>query len=134
MPVVKKLIFPYMSDEDFEDLVNKAIDSIDEQYIKKLDNVAITIADFPTRRQLHKVKARPGSTLFGLYEGVSQIRRGTGYSWVLPDKITIFKVPLLCMSTSQEDLVLRVRDTVWHEIAHHFGMDHKQIHAHKNRK
>lgn len=117
----------YMSDEDFEKLVADGLDAIPKEFIDKIKNVAVTIADFPTQKQLEKVKARPGSTLFGLYEGIPQTERGN-YSGVLPDKITIFKVPLVCMSEDEDDLRERVKHTVWHEIAHHFGLDHDRIH------
>jgi len=118
----------YMSDEEFEKLVADGMDAIPEEFISKIKNVAVTIADFPSHAQLEKVKARPGSTLFGLYEGIPQIKRGSSYSGVLPDKITIFKVPLLCMASDLDDLRARVKNTVWHEIAHHFGLDHQRIH------
>lgn len=119
---------PYMSDDEFEKIVADGMDAIPEEFISKIKNVAVTIADFPTRQQLAKVKARPGTTLFGLYEGIPQIRRGNSYSGVLPDKITIFKVPLLCVSADEDELRARVKNTVWHEIAHHFGLDHDRIH------
>lgn len=125
---------PYMEDKAFEVLVNAGIDSIDEEFIKKLKNVAIVISDFPTRDQLQKVRARPGTTLFGLYEGIPQIKRGSNYTNVLPDKITIFKIPMLCVVNSEEELKEQVKKTVWHEIAHHFGMNHQQIHEHETRK
>jgi len=124
----------YMTDEEFEVLVNKAIDEVGEEYVNKLKNVAIVIADFPSTEQLAKVKARPGSTLFGLYEGIPQTRRGGNYSGVLPDKITIFKVPILCVVNDNQQLIEQVKKTVWHEIAHHFGMNHKQIHDHEARQ
>ncbi len=117
-----------MSDEEFEKLVAEGMDAIPQEFIDKVNNVAVVIADFPTESQLQKVKARPGTTLFGLYEGIPQTKRGGNYSGVLPDKITIFKIPLLCVADSEEDLRERVKNTVWHEIAHHFGLDHKRIH------
>jgi len=124
----------YIDDELFEKYVNSAIDTIGDEYIEKLKNVAIVMADFPSREQLVKVRARPGTTLFGLYEGIPQTKRGAGYANVLPDKITIFKVPILCVVNSEEEFKEQVRKTVWHEIAHHFGMDHKQISDHERRK
>lgn len=122
-----------MSDEDFDKLVADGMDAIPEEFIDKVKNVAVVIADFPTQAQLQKVKARPGTTLFGLYEGIPQTKRGNSYSGVLPDKITIFKVPLLCVADSEDDLRERVKHTVWHEIAHHFGLDHKRIHELENK-
>jgi len=124
----------YMSDEDFEKLVADGMDAIPEDFIDKIKNVAIVIADFPTTAQLAKVKARPGSTLFGLYEGVPQTKRGGNYSGVLPDKITIFKIPLVCVSDDEDDLRERVKHTVWHEVAHHFGLDHDRIHQLESQK
>ncbi len=117
-----------MPDEEFEKLVADGMDAIPEEFISKIKNVAVVIADFPTTDQLQKVKARPGTTLFGLYEGIPQIKRGNSYSGVLPDKITIFKIPLLCVASDLDDLRARVKNTVWHEIAHHFGLDHTRIH------
>ncbi len=122
-----------MSDEDFEKLVADGMNAIDEEFISKIKNVAVVIADFPSQSQLEKVKARPGTSLFGLYEGVPQTKRGGSYSGVLPDKITIFKIPLLCVSSDLEDLRARVKNTVWHEIAHHFGLDHARIHELENK-
>ncbi|MBR9703568.1 metallopeptidase family protein, partial [Candidatus Woesearchaeota archaeon] len=65
--------------------------------------------------------------------GIPQIKRGSSYSGVLPDKITIFKVPLVCVSSDLDDLRARVKNTVWHEIAHHFGLDHTRIHELENK-
>lgn len=122
-----------MSDEEFEKLVADGMDAIPEEFIDKIKNVAVVIADFPTHTQLEKVKARPGTTLFGLYEGIPQTKRGSSYSGVLPDKITIFKIPLLCVASDPDDLKERVKHTVWHEIAHHFGLNHKRIHELENK-
>ena len=62
-----------------------------------------------------------------LYEGVSQTRRGANYNAALPDKITIFQKPIEREARSKEDLKEIVKNTVWHEIAHHFGMSEKEV-------
>lgn len=116
-----------ISDEAFEQLVADAIDSLPKQYIRNLHNVAITYADEPTPEQRQKQKLRPYETLFGLYEGIPQTARGAGYGLVLPDKITIFKLPLLRASHDYNDFRQHVRHTLWHEIAHHYGLDHDRI-------
>lgn len=116
------------SDEEFEEIVGKALDSLPEKYTNKLDNVAIVIADEPTPEQREKLKLRCDQSLFGLYEGVPQTARGNYYSMVLPDKITIFKLPIARVSHDDKGLFKQVRHTLWHEIAHHFGLAHKQIH------
>jgi len=111
--------------EQFEQLVKKGIDSIDEKFLQRLKNVEIVIEDDPTPFQIEKLKLR-GALLFGLYEGVPQTKR-EGYGQVLPDKITIFKNSIEQVYPDPEDIKKAVRDTVWHEIAHHFGMDEKQV-------
>ncbi len=114
-----------MTHEEFEQLVREGIDAIDEKFLQKLKNVEIVIEDDPTIQQLEKLKLR-GALLFGLYEGIPQIKREQ-YGQVLPDKITIFKNPIERVFRNPEDIKKAVKNTVWHEIAHHFGMDEKQV-------
>ena len=114
-----------MTHEEFEQLVKEAIDAIDEKFLHKLKNVEIVIEDDPTLQQMEKLHLR-GSLLFGLYEGIPQTERQQ-YGQVLPDKITIFKNQIEKMFFRPEDIKKAVADTVWHEIAHHFGMDEKQV-------
>ena len=114
-----------MTHEEFENLVRQGIDSIDEKFLKKLKNVEIVVEDDPTLFQLEKLKLR-GALLFGLYEGVPQTKREQ-YGQVLPDKITIFKNPIEKIYSLPEDVKKAVADTVWHEIAHHFGMDEHRV-------
>lgn len=117
-----------LSDEQFEEIVAEGIDALPEKYLKRLQNVAFVTADYPTDAQRLQMKLRDYETLYGLYEGIPQISRGAGYTMVLPDKITIFKMPMTQDSQDIEQLKEKVRKTVWHEVAHHFGLDHKQIH------
>lgn len=114
-----------MTHEEFEKLVGEGIDAIDEKFLQKLKNVEIVIEDDPTPQQLEKLKIR-GALLFGLYEGVPQTKRES-YGQVLPDKITIFKNSIEKVFFRPEDIKKAVADTVWHEIAHHFGMDEHQV-------
>ena len=114
-----------LTNEEFEQLVKEAIDSIDEKFLQKLKNVEIVIEDDPTPFQLEKLKLR-GALLFGLYEGIPLTKREQ-YGQVLPDKITIFKNQIEKVFSNKEDIKKTVKDTVWHEIAHHFGMDEKRV-------
>lgn len=116
-----------MEDMQFEKLINEGIESIPKEFLDKINNVAIVIGDDPTFSQRQKLNLRQSMSLFGLYEGVSQNRRGGNYGGVLPDKITIFKEPILRHARSMEDLQEIVKNTVWHEIAHHFGMDEQEV-------
>lgn len=115
-------------DEKFEALIARAMDELPQRYVEHLDNVAITYADDPTPEQLTKQGVREGQLLLGLYEGIPQPQRGAGYNLVLPDKITIFKNPIILLSADDADLYERVKRTLWHEIAHHYGLDHGRIH------
>ena len=117
-----------MTREKFEKLVNEGIKAIPERFLEKLDNVDIVIEDEPTPYQLRKLRVRENSLIFGLYEGVPQTKRGN-YGQVLPDKITIFQKPIEEFAHSEEEIKEIVKNTVWHEIAHHFGMDEKRVRA-----
>jgi predicted Zn-dependent protease with MMP-like domain len=116
-----------ISEEEFKAFVSESIDSIPEPYASSMNNVAFVVEDEPTPEQRVKMKLDPHQTLFGLYEGIPLTKRGAGYNLVLPDKITIFKKPIQMFSRSFEDVKKQVHKTVWHEVAHHFGLDHLRI-------
>jgi predicted Zn-dependent protease with MMP-like domain len=115
-----------MTKEKFEELVNEGIRAIPKRFLEKLDNVDIVIENEPSPEQLRKLKMRKGSIIFGLYEGVPQTKRGN-YGQVLPDKITIFQKPIERISRSENEIKEIVKNTVWHEIAHHFGIDERKV-------
>jgi len=112
---------------EFEELVNAGIEAVPKKFLDMLDNVAILIKDEPTPQQKVKLGLRHGWSLFGLYEGVPQTRRGANYTAVLPDKITIFQKSIEEAAADAEDMKEIVKNTVWHEIAHHFGMDEHNV-------
>ena len=122
-----------MDREKFEELVKQGIEAIPKRFLEILDNVDIVIEDEPTEEQKKKTKLGQGSKLFGLYEGIPQTKRGF-YSGVLPDKITIFKKTFEEVCSSEEEIKEKVGQTVWHEIAHHFGMDEERVRKVENRK
>lgn len=117
-----------ISDEDFEKFINQAMDELPEEYIKRLNNVAITYEDDPSEEQRTELKLRCDQTLFGLYQGVPLTKRGAGYNLVIPDRITLFKNPMLAVSPNIVALKAQVKHTLWHEIAHFFGLGHDRIH------
>ena len=122
-----------VTDKEFELMISEAIDSLPEDRIKGLDNVAITYEDKPSEEQRHKLKLRGAQTLYGLYEGIPLTKRASasslfsGMPMTLPDKITIFKLPIVSNATSLEKVREQVRHTLWHEIAHYYGLDHDEI-------
>lgn len=116
-----------VSDEQFSHMVAEALDSLPKDHRNAIKNVAVVYADEPTEEQRIKLELRNDQTLFGLYEGVplSQRQGMTSYG---PDKITIFKFPMEMASNYESELQEHVRHTVWHEVAHYFGLNHQQIH------
>lgn len=115
------------SDDQFDQLVSQALDSLPKKYTDRLENVAIIYADEPTPEQRQQLNLHCNQTLLGLYEGVPLPARN-GMIKLLPDKITLFKTPLANNSQNLTELQHNVRKTLWHEMAHYFGLDHKRIH------
>lgn len=123
-----------MTDAEFDILITRAMDELSQKYIKGLDNVAIVMADNPTPEQQHKMKLGNQQLLLGLYEGIPLTKRGANYSFVLPDKITLFKNPILAMTHNETELFEQIKRTLWHEIAHYYGLDHDRIDFLQNQK
>jgi len=115
-----------MEFKKFERLVNEGIKAIPGRFLGKLENVEIVIEKEPTLEQAKKLRIRKDSFIFGLYEGVPQTKREY-YGQVLPDKITIFKKPIEEWAKSEKEIKEIVKNTVWHEIGHHFGLDEKRV-------
>lgn len=87
----------------------------------------VTVEDEPSRRQLAAGRAPRGGTLLGLYEGRPLPLRSVSDSFQLPDRITIFQRPIEQAAASAAELERIVYDTLWHEVAHYFGMDEAQV-------
>lgn len=96
--------------------------------MKHLDNVVITYADEPSNDQAKKLHLRGDQLLLGLYEGIPLPQRGASYNLVLPDKITLFKYPILAVTGDDNNFYKQIKHTLWHEIAHFYGLDHDKIH------
>src|SRR5689334_19872026 len=105
-----------ISDEEFSELIDEAFDTLPSVHRDAVKNVAIVYADEPTPTQREELRLTCNQTLFGLYEGVPLTRRngGTGFP---PDKITIFKNPMLNYVHDLAGLKEQIRHTVWHEVA-----------------
>ncbi len=104
----------------------RALDGLPDPIQAMLDNVDVVVEDEPTFEQLGP-NPTDGDTLFGLYEGVPRTERGSGYSMVLPDKITIFRGPLEREFRSPGEIARQVRITVIHELGHHVGMEEDRL-------
>jgi predicted Zn-dependent protease with MMP-like domain len=111
------------SDDELEDLVIAALERLPAEFRDRLGSVAIVIEDEPTPEQLRSVRAHG---LFGLYQGVPRTAYGADQSAV-PSKITLFRGPLRRAHRTPAALAAGVTDTVYHEIAHHFGISDARL-------
>jgi predicted Zn-dependent protease with MMP-like domain len=100
----------------FEEMVTSALDGLPEELGQLMDNVAVTVEHQP---------GPPG--LLGLYQGVPLTSRTTGYAGVLPDRITIYRQAISAVSRTEQEAASQVRQTVIHEIGHHFGIDDRRL-------
>lgn len=116
-----------MERERFEELVRQALETLPDEIAQRMSNVDVEVQDWPTGAQLASTRVPPGATLLGLYQGIPLTRRTSGYNLVPPDRIIIFQRPLERASRDDDDLRERVRATVIHEIAHHFGISDARL-------
>jgi predicted Zn-dependent protease with MMP-like domain len=100
----------------FEELVGQALDDLPDELAGAIDNVAVILDD----------ESPPGE-LLGLYEGIPLTERDDGYSFVMPDRITIFVRTICDACDTEGEVVAMVRETVIHEVAHHFGIDDDRL-------
>ena len=116
--------------ERFEELVAEALDGLPEEFAELLENVAVVVEEEPTADDLadagvdpEEAEADPeAGELFGLYQGVPLEARDSFYS-ALPDRVVIYRGPILRYCTSRREVLREIRDTVVHELGHHFGLD-----------
>jgi len=116
-----------VSREEFERLVADALDEMPEPFASHLSNVDVIVEDEPTADVLEHADIEPEGTLFGLYQGIPQTERTGNYTWVMPDKITIFRGPITRACKTRDDVREEVAVTVVHEIAHHFGISDERL-------
>jgi predicted Zn-dependent protease with MMP-like domain len=118
-----------MRTADFDQLVEKALSSIPARFRRRMQNVAIVVENEPSPAQLKQRANSPGTMLLGLYEGRPLRYRSVSEGFHLPDRITIFQGPHERIARDREDLERLVEQTLWHEIAHHFGMNEREVRA-----
>ncbi|MEE9247435.1 MAG: metallopeptidase family protein [Dehalococcoidia bacterium] len=116
-----------MDSRQFEARVKTAIQGLPHEFREKLDNIVVVVEDWASQEQLKSVGLSDSMELLGLYEGVPLTHRSRDHAWGTPDKITIFRRPILAICGSEEEVEDQIRETVIHEIAHHFGISDEQI-------
>ncbi|WP_432849136.1 metallopeptidase family protein [Amycolatopsis sp. CA-161197] len=102
----------------FEELVSEALDQVPPQFAEAVDNVGVLVEEFNDE----------SPTILGLYHGVALTRRTTNYAGVLPDRISIYRRPILWMCSTEAEVVDQVLITVMHELGHYFGLDDDRLH------
>lgn len=115
-----------MPDEEFKELVAESLSLIPAEFREYLDNVEIIIEEEPCAKVIREMRVRSGETLFGLYTGIPLIER-THDPAAFPDRITLFRGPLLAHCEGLEELRYQVVTTVLHEVAHHFGIGEERL-------
>ena len=114
--------------ETFESLVARALDDLPGPFAELLDNVVVTVEELPSDEDLLELGMLPDERheLLGLYHGVPQDERGAGYS-ALPDRVVLYRQNILLECQTEADVVGEVRDTVVHELGHHFGLSDEDM-------
>ncbi|HYG65179.1 MAG TPA: metallopeptidase family protein [Thermoanaerobaculia bacterium] len=112
--------------EEFEALVEQALDGLPEDFADLLENVVVMVEEEPDPEDLDALGLDPGEELFGLYQGVHQDERSTYYMG-LPDRVVIYRGPILRACDNRRQVIREVRDTVVHELGHHFGLDEEDM-------
>jgi predicted Zn-dependent protease with MMP-like domain len=118
-----------MHPDEFDSLVAAAYARIPGKFRRRLKNIAVVVEPEPTPAQLARGGVPRGGTLLGLYEGRPLTVRSVFEPFRMPDRITIFQGPHERLARSREDLKRLIEDTIWHEVAHYFGMSEAQVRA-----
>jgi predicted Zn-dependent protease with MMP-like domain len=116
-----------VSEEEFQLLMNEAIDKIPDLFRDKIENLAFIVEPYPTDSDLGRVGLKDKHMLLGLYSGVPYTHRTTWYAGVMPDRIILFQRNIEALCNSLEQLREKIREVVIHEVAHYFGMDEDEI-------
>jgi predicted Zn-dependent protease with MMP-like domain len=119
---------------DFDALVEEAFRRIPARFRKRMQNVAVLVEPEPSPAQLAAGRVPRGDTLLGLYEGRPLPVRSSFEGFSMPDRITLFQGPIERAAQGAEDVPRVIADTLWHEIAHYFGMDERQVRAAERRR
>lgn len=116
-----------MTRQRFERLVEEALRDIPPRFRREMKNVAVVVEDEPPGDVLEEMGIEPGDTLFGLYQGTPLPERGWAFGNALPDRISIYQIPIEEACDDDEEIRECVAETVIHEFGHHFGMSEEEI-------
>jgi len=120
--------------KEFEEIVVLALKRIPKSLKKKMENIDVVVEDRASRDLLSEMGLQSPFELLGLYQGVPIDRRGFYYGNVLPDKITLFQIPIESICKTREEIEKKVREVVIHEVGHYFGLDDKELRELENKE
>lgn len=123
-----------MKADEFDRMVGEAWSGIPARFRRRLKNVVLIVEAEPKASHLAAGRVPPGNTLLGLYQGRPLTQRSVFEPFAMPDRILVFQGPHERMATSMEHLRQLVEQTVWHEVAHYFGMDERQVRQAERRR
>lgn len=115
------------SRRQFERLVEEVLREIPEFLRARLENVAVVVEEMPTPGLLESLGMSRNDTLLGLYEGIPITQRGGWYNLVVPDRIILFRRPILAICRSPKEVMEQVRLTVLHEVGHFYGIEEEEL-------
>jgi predicted Zn-dependent protease with MMP-like domain len=113
--------------KEFEETVIRALEGLPPSLKKRMENIDVVVEDQAPPDLLSEMDLRSPFDLLGLYQGVPLDRRGFYYGNVLPDKITLFQIPIESLCRSKKEIEEKVREVVIHEIGHYFGLDDERL-------
>ena len=116
-----------VSEEEFQNYMEKALEAIPEAFSSKMDNIVFIIEPYPSENDLSRLGLNDRRQLLGLYSGIPYTRRDTGYMGTMPDRIILFQKNIESLCRTEEQLVDKIKEVVIHEVAHYFGMDDEEI-------
>ena len=115
-----------MDEMVFRHHVDKALDDLPDEFKSQLKNLEIMVVDEPNEDQVQTLRLRKYDRLFGLYTGIPQIEAGEEFA-PLPDRIYLFRLPIIEAYETEEEIIQQIRDTLYHEIGHFFGIEEGRL-------
>ena len=126
-PLNPRTLFMRLTRKEFEELVVLALRRLPQFFKKKMKNVDVVVEDRASRDLLSEMGLQSPLELLGLYQGIPLDRRGFYYGNVLPDKITLFQIPIESTCQTKEEIEEKVKEVVIHEVGHYFGLDDERL-------
>ena len=113
--------------DKFAEWVREAYLEIPKRLRRRIANVAVVVEDEPSADDLRRARCPRDVTLLGLYHGIPLTQRTSSYGMVLPDRISIYRGPIARLARDEKEAQRIVKETLWHEVGHYFGMDEQQV-------